>query len=362
MFNWAQQLNQLLTAHNRLVMVTVLQTKGSTPREAGAKFFVMRTKHNGAMIEGTIGGGNLEYQATQIAAELLSEPKQQQTKLKYFSLAAGLGMCCGGVVELLFEVLDQSSVVWLKQWIDAQQKQQTAILVTSLHKDAATKQVLINAAVLNRNASLPNIVLQAVYVMMDSQNNNQESSLIKIDNSLFYMESVAEKRNHLYLFGAGHVGQAIVNVLQALPWQITWVDTRDDCLSPNKIEQLPTNVSVCITDSPEFEIEQAEENAYFLVMTHDHAQDLELCEQIIKKGNAHYFGVIGSKTKRLRFEHRLRAKGLPESKIKQMVCPIGIDGISSKEAHSIAVSVIAQLLQQAERTVNMNPIKVTAYS
>jgi len=360
MLNWAQQLSQLLSKHRRLVMVTIVQTKGSTPREMGAKFFVMPSHLNATIIEGTIGGGNLEYQATQIARDLLSEPYSQKMTLKHFSLAAGLGMCCGGVVELLFEVLDQSSMVWITQWIESQQKHPSAILVTELKDDDSTKRVFNNTEHLEHSDSLPNRVNQVVYKMMNHQDNKQENTLVKGINSLFYMESHCENINHLYLFGAGHVGQAIVKVLQALAWQITWIDTRDNCLNANIIEQLPSNVFVCITDSPESEIDQAESNAYFLVMTHDHSLDFVLCEQILKKADFRYFGVIGSKTKRQRFEHRLLAKGLSESQIKKMVCPIGIDGISSKQANSIAVSVIAQLLQRAERNVNINPMKVTA--
>jgi xanthine dehydrogenase accessory factor len=146
---------------------------------------------------------------------------------------------------------------------------------------------------------------------------------------------------HLYLFGAGHVGQALVHVLQQTPCRITWIDERDH-LFP---EHLAPHVRTEATDTPESIIAAAESGAYYLVMTHHHGLDLILAEHILRKGNAAWFGLIGSKTKRARFEGRLGERGIDAERLQDMVCPIGIAGISGKEPGVIAVAVAAQLMQ-----------------
>ena len=168
-------------------------------------------------------------------------------------------------------------------------------------------------------------------------------------SQLVFIETSAPKMNRLILFGAGHVGQAVVHLFKNMPWHITWVDTRDECIDEKSIANLPSSVSLCITDTPEAEIALAPLNSYFLVMTHDHHLDLELTEHILKRDDFCYFGVIGSGTKRKRFEHRLKSKGISQQQLTKMHCPIGISGIKSKQAYAIAVSVVAQLLQIAEQ-------------
>jgi xanthine dehydrogenase accessory factor len=146
---------------------------------------------------------------------------------------------------------------------------------------------------------------------------------------------------HLMLFGAGHVGAAIVRALAPLPCRVTWVDERDD-MFPHEV---PPNVTVEATDTPEALVQQAPSGTSFLVMTHSHALDQRLAEAILSRPGADWFGLIGSHTKRKQFEHRLRARGLDAARIEAMVCPIGLPGITGKAPAVIAASVAAQLLE-----------------
>jgi len=145
----------------------------------------------------------------------------------------------------------------------------------------------------------------------------------------------------LYLFGAGHVGAALVRVMAPLPCAITWIDERED-LFP---EALPANVRIEATDIPEAVVAEAPPNASFLVMTHSHALDQRLAEAILRRERIGWFGLIGSKTKRAQFERRLLERGIPAARLQDMCCPIGMDGISGKEPAVIAVAVAAQLLR-----------------
>ncbi len=165
----------------------------------------------------------------------------------------------------------------------------------------------------------------------------------------------------MVLFGAGHVGEAIVRSLAPLGAQITWVDTRDDIFP----EAVPEGVFTVTTDIPATEIYDAPAGSCFLVLTHDHSLDFSLCEAILTRHDFAYFGLIGSATKRASFEHRLIARGLEPQRLLDMTCPIGIPGINSKQPAVIAASVAAQLLQvrEARQAVAraVRPVAITPF-
>ena len=144
----------------------------------------------------------------------------------------------------------------------------------------------------------------------------------------------------LLLFGAGHVGRALAHVLVDLPFDVTWIDERDDAFP----QEAGANVRKVTTDTPEAEIAAAGPGACFLVMTHSHALDETLCDAILRRGDFMYCGVIGSATKRARFERRLRDRGVAGDAIARMRCPIGMPAIKGKEPAIIAVAVAAELL------------------
>jgi len=257
---WQQAVAALRRQQTPAVLVSVDSIVGSTPREAGARMIV--TKQH---LYGTIGGGNLEYQACRIARNQLQ--RGAGDGLQRFPLGAGLGQCCGGLVNLMFERLGADS-----DWAALAQE---------------------------------------------------------------------EEKIELYLFGAGHVGSALVSSLRDLPIRINWIDTRDDILP----QQPPAGVNTICTDTPEAEIDAAAAGSYFLVMTHDHSLDQRLCEQILERDDFAYFGLIGSLSKRRNFETRMRRRGIDADKFGRMTCPIGIGGITSKQPAQIAISVAAEILQ-----------------
>lgn len=146
---------------------------------------------------------------------------------------------------------------------------------------------------------------------------------------------------HVVLFGAGHVGHALIALLGTLPCVVQWVDERDE-LFP---DETPANVQVEATDTPEAIVDSAPPGAWFLVMTHNHALDFSLALRIMRRRDFAYFGMIGSKTKRVKFERRLLERGIEPERLGQMTCPIGIAGIVDKAPAAIAVAVCAELLQ-----------------
>lgn len=152
-------------------------------------------------------------------------------------------------------------------------------------------------------------------------------------------------RFHLRLFGAGHVGRALVQALAAVPCRITWIDARE---AEFPSDPLPPQVRrVCVepaeTDMTA-EVAEGRPGDFYLVLTHSHALDLGLAEAILRRGDFGWFGLIGSASKRARFVHRLAERGIAAERIARMVCPIGLPGIAGKQPGVIALAVAAQLL------------------
>ncbi|WP_417604904.1 xanthine dehydrogenase accessory protein XdhC [Oceanimonas baumannii] len=247
--NWIQILAELEQKGEPCVMVTVVEHKGSTPRDSGTKMLVTESG-----CYATIGGGHLEYKALELARKMLAGGEQQM-RVERFNLGANLGQCCGGMATIM-------------------------------------------------------------------------------------LEPVVRPRHHLVLFGAGHVAKALVHVLATLPFRITWVDSRAEEFPA----ELPEGVTALVSDEPVDEVTEQPPGSYYLVMTHNHQLDLELCARILKRGDARYFGVIGSRTKRKRFDYRLRERGFDDAALASMVCPIGLPEVAGKHPAEIAVSVAGQLI------------------
>ncbi len=154
-------------------------------------------------------------------------------------------------------------------------------------------------------------------------------------------EPMQPESDTLMLFGAGHVGKALVSVLADLPFRVRWIDER----AAEFPAEVPANVRIEVTDHPVEQVNTAPAGAFFLVTTHSHALDFRVTEAVLRRGDFAYAGLIGSRTKRARFEKGFRKLGVDSS---PLVCPIGIDGITGKHPKTIAVAVAAQLLQVAE--------------
>ncbi len=144
----------------------------------------------------------------------------------------------------------------------------------------------------------------------------------------------------LNLFGAGHVGAALVRALAPLPCIVNWIDEREELFECYATEQT-SNIRIIAVDSPAAEVRHGRLGDYYLVLTHSHALDLEIIEAVLRRGDAGYVGLIGSATKRAVFTSRLEQKGLC---VEPLHCPVGLAGVVGKEPEVIAASIAADLL------------------
>jgi|TARA_B110000114_G_scaffold184160_1_gene227186 xanthine dehydrogenase accessory factor len=162
-------------------------------------------------------------------------------------------------------------------------------------------------------------------------------------------EVFSDPKMSVVVFGAGHVGRALVPVLAQLPVRITWVDSRYDMLP----KELPQGVAGVHEEHPQDYVIDCQAGTCYLIMTHHHGVDLALSEAILKRGDARYLGVIGSLTKGRKFRQRLAAKGYSTDTIKQFHCPMGKAGISGKHPMEVAVAIAAQVMHLYQ---NFNPV------
>jgi len=154
---------------------------------------------------------------------------------------------------------------------------------------------------------------------------------------------------HLQMHGAGHVGHAIATLLTTLDACVDWIDERDDVFPPTSTlgTPWPDCVRRRIAPGAEGEVAEAPAGAFFLVLTHDHALDLRIVEAALRRDDAGFVGVIGSKSKRERFRHRLAQRGMSDGRVDRMHCPVGLPGLTGKQPEVIALAVVAQLVQVA---------------
>jgi xanthine dehydrogenase accessory factor len=137
-------------------------------------------------------------------------------------------------------------------------------------------------------------------------------------------------------------------VLEELPFEITWVDSREELLP----RSLPPHIHVLHAASPAEAAASAPPGVRHLVMTHDHAIDYDVCRALLLREDFRWLGLIGSASKSARFRSRLRKEGVTEAAIARLSCPIGVEGIEGKAPSVIAISVAAQVLQTLSTTVD----------
>ncbi len=302
-----------LDQHGRAAMVTVAATRGSAPREAGARLIV---NPDGAFT-GTIGGGTLEWRAIALAQAALANPAARRVDVRRFALGPELGQCCGGQVELVIELIETP--------------QRAAVAV--LAEREMVRSFVTRARISPEGG--PESGIERLVV--DSLDMTPGSA--RLEEGVL-TEGFGDDRRPVVFFGAGHVGRALVLALAPLPFKVTWVDPRPDAFPA----YVPANATIRRLDDPSTVLAEAPDGSFVLVMSHSHQLDLALVHAALADPRFPYVGLIGSKSKRARFEKRLAAAGIASARIAELVCPIGGGQIRSKVPAVIAAATVAELL------------------
>jgi xanthine dehydrogenase accessory factor len=292
---WAGRALDALEKGEPAALVSVLAIEGSAPREAGARMLVTASAS-----VGSIGGGNLEFQAILQARKALAEAPGAW-RIQDYPLGPFLQQCCGGRVRLLIERLEPGQAGWLA----AAGRPGRHHLETDLVAGRLERR-FVDASDLTPIGARGAIPAAGERML----------------------EVFGTPLTPLLLFGAGHVGRAVARILEGLPFTLSWHDERE---GGNRMEMAAL---------------AREATGVVLILTHDHALDYQLAAASLA-GPAQFIGMIGSATKRARFLRRLADEGFDEATRSRLVCPIGLPGIAGKAPEVIAVAVAAQLLQTA---------------
>jgi len=169
------------------------------------------------------------------------------------------------------------------------------------------------------------------------------------------LESFRESRHQVELFGAGHIAHALIPILSSMNLNINWIDNRNDFF-PNEYKKAP-NIRCLHYENSVDHCRQMSASSIALVMTHEHVLDYQLISALLDRQDCYFIGLIGSKTKAMRFKRRLRSDSFTQENIDRVHCPVGLDSISGKKPIEIAISIAAQLVQitQAKDIDTTNP-------
>lgn len=341
MSHWSSDIEKLLKHEDACILVTVAEVRGSAPRETGAKMIVTATE-----TIGTIGGGQLEYQCTKIAVQQLRHSNDDPRRMtRRFPLGTNCGQCCGGVVDVVFErVAACDATGWLAELNRLYGERRPVVLLTP-NDNVSGPAVVTDKQVrqFHPQCEIPADVIAAARRLL------QENGEARVRQG-FLLEPLLASHFSIAIFGAGHVGAAIVDVLSRLDCHIRWIDSRRDIIPAT----LPRNVTAIESANPAREVAAMPAESMFLIMTHSHPLDFEICSQVLLREDAAYCGLIGSLAKRRRFERQMRKQGLTDAMFDRLCCPIGVAGVTSKKPVDIAIAVSAQLLRirDAARVAN----------
>ena len=288
-------LESLLRDSPTIARVVIAEIQGSSPREVGAAMWVY-----GDGQSGTIGGGAMEFAAIAHAKALL---KGHGSRVQRFVLGPDLGQCCGGVVVLLYEVFDARCLEDLKQKSYFVRKLEQE---TTASADQVAELPLVSAPLLSKG---------------------------------WFIERIDSPKRFVWLYGAGHVGRAVVHYLAPISnIAVTWVD-----IDPSRFpDEYPDNVRILPAQKPADAVRYAPKTAEHFVMTHSHSLDFETCHAVLSQ-EFFSLGLIGSKTKAARFRSRLKGLGHDSATVSRMVSPIGKKELG-KEPYAIAIGIVHRLL------------------
>jgi xanthine dehydrogenase accessory factor len=291
-----------------VVRAVVIDAKGSTPREVGA-WMLIGVDH----LEGTIGGGALEHACVARARSMLADGAALpwHRVLAHFHLGPELNQCCGGAVMILLERFGPLEVAALG--VSAEHHGE----VSAIHSLAP------GAAITFGPGRATELGLQS--------------------GSDTFVEPLGDVLTPVIIYGAGHVGRALVRALDGLPFAVTWCDAvRAREMADLRIREgdLPAMARA------------APHGAYHLVMTHSHTLDEAIVAAVLHAGSLSYLGLIGSATKAARFRQRLLKAGIEPCCVAQIHCPIGLPGLMGKAPAVIAASVAADLLLRRQKRID----------
>jgi len=302
-------MSQLVKNEESFMLVTVLQHAGSSPGKQGAHMIVLEEE-----TYGTIGGGQVEYQATLYARELL---KTQKCEMKIYSLsnekASSLGMVCGGEMLVYFchshciekdqmELLDESILKHQSCWLQLKADNETAVLSFVKHH---IKQI----------------------------------QFVKDGSNIIFLQPIIQN-SIVYIFGGGHIARHLVPLLKSVDFQCAVIDTQEEFVLE---KDFPNTRRIVMPFEDCVESLDLTPQDYAVIVTRGHAYDKTVLAQVLGHSMA-YIGMIGSKKKIAYTYQCLQEEGFTQVDFQSVHAPIGIP-LGGNSPGEIAVSITAELIK-----------------
>ena len=306
---WRDMAMVMLSEQPVIAHAIIIRIKGSAPQIVGADMVIGATA-----IWNTIGGGALEHQIMMTArkqiANLQKHPQYWHRQVLDIALGPDMGQCCGGHVKILLEYIGHAELDDLKDMA----KQGNAV-----------SHPLVSGAP-------PSSITLA------------DSHLPRLEADAFMAPQTGYRRP-LFIYGAGHVGRALIHVTAPMGFDIHWVDFAEDRFPQTSVQDVDFSFGYrkIIAIDPAKLAGYAPEDAFHIILTHSHQLDEAICYAVLSGGGFARCGLIGSQTKKARFEHRLKKRGISDQMLARLTCPIGLDLIVSKAPAHLAISIAAQL-------------------
>jgi xanthine dehydrogenase accessory factor len=325
-------LRTLTTIDEPCIILTLAAVPESAPRSPGAQMIV-----TAGAVHDTIGGGTVEREAVNHARAILSEADPDGTSVWWRPESSE-------EFEVLLDPVIHGGSLWLAA---AARAEDTWVAVVP--RAEPEKRLLVSAekvlGTLPDGADQPWSIARARALLADPAAESRfdvASDAGGAAPSFFIVLRLPEMR--VAVFGAGHVGRALVNVLRELPCEVLWIDDRPEMLPA--ADEGSIRVRAC--PSPAAEARALPARMLAVVLTHSHELDREVCGALLRRHDLPFVGLLGSHRKRNAFEERWREEGLAAERMERLVCPVGISSIRGRSPGAIAVAIAAQLLEVHE--------------
>lgn len=313
-----EKMIRAIEAGEKVVLCTIIASSGSSPRGAGTRMAVFQ---DGSTC-GTVGGGKVEMIAAREAMEIFQTGK---TAVRAFGLAPeqvnSIGMVCGGNVTIYYQLLTAAELPKLYAMRTALSQNANSWLYLRIREGSVEAFEILDA---DAAASDPELFCAR--------------AVLRKGEPLVYAEPLM-RAGRVYLFGGGHVGQALVPVLASVDFRVTVYDNRKELANGNFFPQAEEviygnykQISVTLT-----------ENDYVVIMTPGHQGDFDVLKQVLRH-KLRYVGCIGSRHKIARTQELLRQAGINEEVIASVHAPIGLPILAQTPAE-IAISIAAEMIR-----------------
>ena len=332
----------------KIVLATVVNTKGSTPQKIGSKLLIRK---DGSTI-GTLGGGCVEGDIWFESKTMLEENTPEESRYREYTLNQELaeeeGLVCGGTMFFLLDKLEhnKSNIEYLRTLQNSLNgKEGGKSLITLV--DSTNNKIMTGTKKIfdfDQTSNIKNDEIFADPNQIEDVINNRQNKCVKLEDGNEWYVEMYTTPSTLLICGGGHISNSLAPLAHKLNFNVWITDDRKEFANRNRFP----NAERIVNDLPENALKSlpVTENTYIIIATRGHRYDL-VATQAAVSTNAKYIGLLGSMRKAILVSGDLLKNGIPEDKVKAIRSPVGLD-LRGRSPDEMAVSIIAEMLMIRE--------------